>query len=367
MSTPWLYAGAFVASLAMALGFTPIALRVAKRLHVLDHPGDYKTQESPVPYLGGVAIVCSFAVVVLAGALIRPLATFTVQIPVLVATALVLAGIGLFDDLRALNPFFRFAIELGAAIALFSVGVKVELFADMAWLNLLITVFWIVGITNAFNLLDNMDGLSAGIATIAALSFFVIAAANDQVLVAALSLALAGCALGFLRHNFHPAKIYMGDAGSLFLGFVLAIIGVKLEFEAPSQVTFLVPILILGIPIFDTILVVTTRVAHRMSAFTGGRDHTSHRMVFVGIPVRAAVALIYAAGICLGWLAVSVSRVDIGTGYMLAGLAAGIGLFLGVLLGRVPVYEKSRRRRMMLIEVREHEEEPVHELTEASS
>ena len=368
MSAPWLYLGAFSASLVMAFGFTPLALRIAKRKEILDHPGDYKKQESAVPYLGGLAIVLSFAIVVLAGALVRPLQTFSLQIPLIIGCALVLSFVGLLDDLKNVNPAIRFLIEVGAAVALFFAGVQVQIFAQATWLNILITVLWIVGVSNAFNLLDNMDGLSAGVATIASLFFFIISAANGQVLVAALSLALAGCSLGFLRHNFHPAKIYMGDAGSLFLGFVLSVIGLKLQFQGPVQVTFVVPILILGIPIFDTILVVTTRLAHRINPFLGGRDHTSHRIVFVGIPVPAAVALIYTGAVCLGWLALCVSRVDIGTGYMLAGLALGVGSVMGVLLGRVPVYEQSKRRRMMLVEVQQHEEEPErNELTEASS
>ena len=367
MSAPWLYLGAFSASLVMAFGFTPLALRFAKRKEILDHPGDYKKQESAVPYLGGLAIVLSFAIVVLAGALVRPLQTFSLQIPLILGCALGLSLVGLLDDLKNVNPALRFLIEVGAAVALFFAGVQVQI-TGATWLNVLITVLWIVGVTNAFNLLDNMDGLSAGVATIASLFFFIISAANGQVLVAALSLALAGCSLGFLRHNIHPAKIYMGDAGSLFLGFMLSVIGLKLQFQGPVQVTFVVPILILGIPIFDTILVVTTRLAHKINPFLGGRDHTSHRIVFVGVPVPAAVALIYTGAVCLGWLALCVSRVDIVTGYMLAGLALGVGSILGFLLGRVPVYEKSKRRRMMLVEVQQHEEEPEQgELTEASS
>ena len=368
MSPPTLYAAAFTASLAMAFGLTPVALRIAKRREILDHPGEYKKQESAVPYLGGAAIVCSFALVVIAGSLLRPLESFTWEIPLLMGGGVLLSIVGLLDDLRALNPLVRFLVEVAAAVALFWVGARVELFPGLDWLNLLVTVLWIVGVTNAFNLLDNMDGLSAGVAVIASLFFFAIAALNGQVLVAALSLALAGCALGFLRHNFHPAKIYMGDAGSLFLGFTLAIIGLKLKFEGPAHVTFLVPILILGIPIFDTVLVVTTRLLHRLSPFLGGRDHTSHRLVFVGIPVPAAVALIYMGAACLGWLAVCVSRVDATTGYMLAGLVFGVGLILGLLLARVPVYEKSRRRHMMLVEVKKHEGAPVEsELSEASN
>lgn len=358
MSNPWLYAAAFSAALAMAIGFTPLALRFALRREILDHPGDYKKQDSAVPYLGGLAIVCSFSIVVIVGTFIRPLETFTAEVPLIIGCALGLALLGLTDDLRALHPAVRFGIEVGAAVAMFSAGVRVELFAGNDPINALVTVLWIVGVTNAFNLLDNMDGLSAGVAVIASGFFFILAAANGQVLVAALALALAGCALGFLRHNFHPARIYMGDAGSLFLGFLLAVIGLKLRFDGPTQVTFLVPILVLGVPIFDTILVVGTRLAHKVSPFAGGRDHTSHRLVFLGLPVPTAVGLIYFAAIALGWLAICVSRIDVTTGYMLAGFVVVASIFFGLLLGGVPVYAQSRRRRMMLVEVERHAEEP---------
>ena len=353
-----IYAGAFFAALAMAFGFTPIALRVAVRRGILDQPGDYKRQESAVPYLGGVAIVISFAIVVLVGALIRPLATFSSEVPLIIGAGLALSILGLVDDLRGVNPFVRFLLEIAAAVALFAAGVQVEIFSSDA-LNVALTILWVVGITNAFNLLDNMDGLSAGIAALAAFFFFVIAAMNGQILVAALAIALSGCALGFLRHNFHPARIYMGDAGSLFLGFLLAAIGMKLRFDGPVRVTFLVPILVLGIPIFDTLLVVTTRLIHRLSPFVGGRDHLSHRLVFVGIPVRPAVSLIYMGGVALGWLALAVARVDRITAYMIVGLVLVITFFLGTLLALVPVYESSRRRKMMLVAVEEHEEPPT--------
>ncbi len=370
MSNPWLYVAAFTAALAMAFGFTPIALRFARRKRILDHPGDYKKQESAVPYLGGLAIVGSFAIVVIVGTFLRPLATFSAQVPLMIGCALVLSIMGLIDDLRGINPGLRLILEVAAAVALFYSGIKVEIFPGVEAANLAVTVLWVVGITNAFNLLDNMDGLSAGVAVIASLFLFAIAAANGQVLVGALAIALAGCALGFLRHNFHPARIYMGDAGSLFLGFMLAVIGLKLKFTSPVRVTFLVPILVLGIPIFDTVLVVLTRLAHKINPFVGGRDHTSHRLVFVGIPVPAAVSLIYMAAIGLGWLAICVSRVDVVTAYMLSGFVAVFALFIGTLLGRVPVYERSRRRHVMLVEVERHESEPEapnEEVLETSS
>jgi len=174
----------------------------------------------------------------------------------------------------------------------------------------------------------------------------VIAAANDQFLVAGLAAATAGCAVGFLRHNFHPARIYMGDCGSLFLGFMLAYLGLKLRFPGPTDVTFLVPILVLGVAILDTTLVTVCRLLRRRSPFQGGRDHVSHRLVAVGIPVPAAVSLIYGAAASLAVVALVVSRIGRAPAYWLAGLVGALALFLGVLLARVPVYDDAVTRRL---------------------
>jgi UDP-GlcNAc:undecaprenyl-phosphate GlcNAc-1-phosphate transferase len=349
------YAGAFVASLALVLLLTPVALKIALRRSVLDHPGGYKEHESPVPYLGGVSIVAAFSGAVIIASLLGPPRPGAREAILIITLGLVLSLMGLIDDLRSLNPLLRLAIEIGVALVLWRVGIGVSIFG-IEGADALITVLWIVGITNAFNLLDNMDGLSAGVAAIAAAWFFVIAATNGQIAVAALSIALCGCALGFLRHNFHPAKIYMGDAGSLFLGFLLSVIGIKLRFEGPIQVTFFVPILVLGVAIFDTVLVTATRLLHRQNPWSGGRDHTSHRLVFVGVPIRAAVSLVYGAGVALGWLALVMSRLDYPTGMILMGLVLTVSAFLSVLLGVVPVYESSKRRHMMITQIRGHEE-----------
>lgn len=353
--TPWAYFWAFAVALGASFGFTPVALRIARRFSVLDHPRDYKAQESPVPYLGGLAIVAAFSVVVVAGSFLRAPPQGAGQLALVIGLALGLSILGLIDDLRGLHPLPRLALQVAAALIVWASGIRVELFHELS-ADAAITTLWIVGITNAFNLLDNMDGLSAGLAAIASAFFFILGALNGQIAVAALAAALCGCAIGFLRHNFHPARIYMGDAGSLFLGFMLAVIGIKLEFEVPQQISFMVPVLVLGVPILDTTVVVLARLTHRLNPFAGGRDHISHRLVFVGIPVRSAVALVYAAGIALGWLAVLMSRLDAASGYILMGFVIAVSAFAGVMLGLVPVYEHSRRRRMMIMEVVPHEE-----------
>jgi UDP-GlcNAc:undecaprenyl-phosphate GlcNAc-1-phosphate transferase len=232
-------------------------------------------------------------------------------------------------------------------------------FPGPEWTDFLVTVLWVVGVTNAFNLLDNMDGLSAGVATIAGLAFCLVAGLNGQFLVAALSAAVAGCASGFLRHNFHPAKIYMGDAGSLFLGFLLAFLAIRLKLvDAPKSVALFVPVLILGVALFDTTLVTFNRIRHHRSPMQGGRDHASHRLVWVGIPVPVSVGLIYALAASLGFLGLLLSRLDETSGLMLVGFVLTVGLGAFVLLSAVPVYETSRKRQRMLRVVEVHEPEP---------
>jgi UDP-GlcNAc:undecaprenyl-phosphate GlcNAc-1-phosphate transferase len=354
----WDYLAVVASSITLAVILTPRLLRLALRRQILDHPSDIKAQASPVPYLGGIAIVASFAIVVLLAALVRPPNSGLDELGVILGLAVALAAIGLLDDLRGLSPWLRLGAEVAAGVAVWATPAHADVFQNNA-LNLIVTTAWIVGVTNAFNLLDNMDGLSAGVAAIAALFVFLIAVDGGQFLVATLAIALAGCAVGFLRSNFHPARIYMGDAGALFLGFMLAVLCLKLRFpDAPRVIGLFVPVLILGICLFDTSLVTVNRLIHRRNPLSGGRDHTSHRLVFVGIPVPVTVVLTYVAATTLGALAYVLSRADLTTGLVLIGIVVTLAATFGVLLSLVPVYETSQRRHLMIQEVVEHETEP---------
>src|SRR3954451_14466614 len=353
------YALAFLVSGALAWVLTPLMLRIAVRRSILDLPGERKAQASPVPYLGGVAIVIAFSLTVLvAGAVTDPPGGVAALAAVLGA-GLLLALTGLVDDLRGLSPYLRLAAEFAAGAVVYSADPGIT-FPGPKWLDFLVTVLWVVGVTNAFNLLDNMDGLSAGVATISGLSFCIIAGMNGQFLVAALSAAVAGCAAGFLRHNFHPAKIYMGDAGSLFLGFLLAALAVRLKLvDAPRLVAAFVPVLVLGVALFDTPLVTVNRLYHRLNPMSGGRDHMSYRLVWVGIPVPVVVAIIYGLAVSLGFLGALLTRLDTTSGMMLVGFVLTIALGTMALLSAVPVYESSRQRQAMMRVVRDHELEPL--------
>jgi UDP-GlcNAc:undecaprenyl-phosphate GlcNAc-1-phosphate transferase len=352
------YAAAFVISLSLSWSLTPLMLRVALRWSVLDVPDERKAQASPVPYLGGVAIVVAFSLTVLLAALAAAPAGGYRPLAAVLGAGLVLAGMGLLDDLAGLNPFLRLAIEAGAGVVVYATEPAISL-PGPTWLAITVTVVWVVGVTNAFNLLDNMDGLSAGVAALAAVAFTLVAGIQGQYLVAALGAAVAGCAAGFLRHNFHPAKIYMGDAGSLFLGFLLATLSVRLRLaDAPRAVSLFVPVLILGVALFDTTLVTVNRLRHGRSPLVGGRDHASHRLVWVGIPVPVSVGLIYGVAASLGFLAILLARLDTTSGLMLVAFVLTVGAAVFALLSSVPVYETSRRRQSMMRVVRTHEPEP---------
>jgi UDP-GlcNAc:undecaprenyl-phosphate GlcNAc-1-phosphate transferase len=244
---------------------------------------------------------------------------------VVLGLALVFSVMGLVDDLRGLSPWLRFAFGLGVAAGLVAYGVRLDsplpLAADVA-----ISVVWILGITNAFNLLDNIDGLAAGTAALASGAYFFIAVINDQPYSALLAIGLAGAMLGFLRSNFHPATIYMGDAGSLFIGFMMAYLGLKMRTNITEIPQLFAPVVVLGVAVLDTTLVVVSRVHRGVSPFTGGQDHLSHRFLRLGLSVRRSVTVLLFASLALGVLAVGLSEAPAGVGYwMLASiLASGV-------------------------------------------
>jgi UDP-GlcNAc:undecaprenyl-phosphate GlcNAc-1-phosphate transferase len=291
------YLVAFAASFAIVVAVTPLFRSLALNQDILDGPDGpdgRKHQHQAMPYLGGLAIALGFTAVVLGGAALgRPLSANGWLAAGVVLPALGLGAIGLLDDIGGLGVRSRFLAQTLAgiitAVISISLGTSASLFGNRL-VDALVTIFWVIGITNAINLLDNMDGLAAGSVAISALAFFVVAALNGQYLVAALSIALAGACVGFLMHNWSPATIYMGDSGALFLGFLLAVIAVRLHFPHHSHVSALASrLLILALPIIDTSTVVISRLRRGVSPFQGARDHLSHRLLRRGYSTRGAV------------------------------------------------------------------------------
>jgi UDP-GlcNAc:undecaprenyl-phosphate GlcNAc-1-phosphate transferase len=330
------YAAAFAAALLGALAVTPIARRVALRFGIVDMPAARKVHTDPVPYLGGLAIILAFVGAMVLGVVVRGLPGSYAQVVAILGGGLILAAMGLIDDLYVVPGWIKVPVEIALALWLYAAGVHARPFKHLV-LDLPLNVAWVVGVTNAVNYQDNMDALSSGIVTIAATYFFVMAALTDQTLVASLAAALTGCALGFLWWNRPPARIFMGDAGSLFLGFLLAALGLELRFNNIDQVTFFVPVAVMAIPILDALMVSVSRVQRGLSPIHPGKDHISHRLVKVGIPSRAAVGLIYVACASSGWLGLIIAYAQPHTAYFLMGWLVVMALFLGWLLLRVKV------------------------------
>ena len=320
-------------ALILAVGSTPIARRAALRLGIIDKPSVRKIHVNPIPLLGGVAIYAAcIAALLIFGNRYR----LNELVGILVGASLV-SFLGVWDDRRSLSPLLKLAGQFVAASILVLTGVYVGTF-PWIWLNIAITLVWVVVITNSLNLLDNMDGLSGGVGAAAAIYFLLLATVNDQYLVGALSAALIGACLGFLVYNFNPASIFMGDAGSMFLGFMLAAVGIKLRFpEGVQIVTWMVPVLILGLPLFDTALVIVSRLRRGLNPLTTpGKDHVSHRLVALGYTRREAVLMCYLICAGLGVVALFITQASIIEGYIVGGVVAVVGVWSLWRLERVP-------------------------------
>ncbi len=306
------YFPVMIAGFAAVVGITPITRRLAFRYGVLDQPSSRKVHQSPTPLMGGLAI---YAALVLALLFFSP-PFYIVEFGAIMAGATWLVLLGFVDDRNGMRPWIKMAGQVLAGVVLVLAGIQIHAFSSDV-LNVGLTLFWIVGITNAMNFQDNMDGLAAGITAIASAFFFVMAVREELTLVSSLAAALAGASVGFLIYNFSPASTFMGDMGSMVLGFLLAVLAIKLDFSATPDlqvVTSAVPVVVLGFPIFDMVLVVFTRLRERRSPMQGGKDHTSHRLVTLGISQRTAVLVLYGACIVFGSIAVQLSQATVDEG-----------------------------------------------------
>jgi len=243
--------------------------------------------------------------------------------------ATLMSFMGLVDDRFQLNAYVKLGFQVGVAIMAYLFDVRVMIFSSPL-LDSLLTVLWIVGITNAMNMLDNMDGLLAGVSAVIAAFFTVLAAINGQYLVSLLSAAVLGACLGFLFWNLNPASVFMGDSGSMFLGFLLACIAIKLRFigQTPA-VSWMVPVIVMGLPIFDTTLVTLSRLRRGKNPLTSpGKDHSSHRIANHGFSKREAVMILYLVSGALGVIAIIASVANIVASFMIAISLLAIGAYL---------------------------------------
>ncbi len=318
----------FLVSLALSSLLVPLLRKIAFKYSVLDKPNQsHKTHQESVPYLGGIAIVIPVLLLVIAGPLIFVEdSDYSRRTVLFLLPAILLALLGLFDDIKSLSASSRFFVQSVLAIVitlcLNQEGYGVSILSNDLG-DLLLSIFWLVGISNAFNFFDNLDGGAAGIMIVASLTLFLLGLLGGQFLISSISLTLSGAGLGFLWWNRSPARIYLGDSGALFIGFILAVSLLQFEPNVESRIaSALIPVLILALPVIDTSVAVLSRIFRGVSIFQGSRDHLSHRLIFLGLSRRKTAYYLWSLSALFSSLTFLISNVseDAALGISLLGL-----------------------------------------------
>ena len=306
----------FVISYALVGLLTPLMRKIALAQGVLDRPNSaHKSHKNPVPYLGGVAIIIGVVIVSYIALISNKFtwSNFWLATSVL-GPAIVMGLVGLWDDLKSLNPLPRFIGQSIAGLVVAFILILNNNIGNPTGITILdvaITVLWIVGICNSINFFDNLDGGAAGTVAITAISLTYLAITGDQYFIAALSVVVAGSTLGFLIWNRTPARIYMGDAGALFLGVLIATLTVRFKPTTDNSISsFAIPLLLLAIPILDTTVAVFSRLRRGVSPFQGGKDHLSHRLVRYGLSRKVAAITLWLLSALYCFFAVLISKSD---------------------------------------------------------
>lgn len=325
----------FFISAVLSLIFTPLVRMLALKYGRVAKPREDRWHKTPIALFGGIAIYFS---IIITSAIFAP---HTNKFLGVLAGGTFLFAVGIIDDLNPIKPYTKLLSQIAAAVIAIFFGIRIEMFTPVIALPL--TVLWIIAVTNAFNLLDNMDGLSAGIAFITACVMSAASATQNRWDLAVMSFIIAGASLGFLRYNFSPASIFMGDCGSMFLGFLIGALSIMgtYQYASNSIITIAIPVLVLAVPIFDTTLVTIMRNLTGRPISQGGKDHTSHRLVILGLSERKAVLLLYALSIIAGALAITYLHFNLYITTIIGVLMLIILFFLGVFLSEAKVYSKE--------------------------
>ncbi len=309
---------AFFISLGIVLFITPFVIKLAIKTGALDAPDKRKVHHKPIPRLGGLGIYVSFTVTIILAALGSNIeAGHGWELLGLLLGGTYIAIIGIIDDYTNLPAKVKLLGQIAAACILASFDVRIEFLTNpfgnwifLEYLALPVTVFWIVGLTNTVNLIDGLDGLAAGVSTIASVTLLLVAYRQNDAFVVLLTATLVGAALGFLRYNFNPARIFMGDTGSMFLGYIFAGISIIGAMKSATTVALIVPILALGLPILDTTFAIIRRYRGGVPIFKPDRGHLHHRLLDLGFTQRQAVLLMYVFSSFLGMSAIVLTEVQ---------------------------------------------------------
>lgn len=305
-----IYIVSFLFSFFLAIGLTPIARKIAIKFQIVDSPSGRKVHHGAMPYLGGVSIYLSFSVPYILLVLVTDVVATNIGYALLIGGFIVFLT-GLVDDCFDLKPIFKILGQLIASLVAVRFGLSVDVITlpfvgetiNLGYFGTGLTIIWILAITNAVNLIDGLDGLASGVSFIAGLSLFAISLILGNVMTALLLLLFCGSLLGFLKDNFNPAKIFMGDAGSLFLGYFLAIISL-LELKQVTVVSLLLPIIILGVPLSDTLYAMIRRKRNKQSILSPDKNHLHHCLLNNGLSHKHTVLVIYGISLSFALFAV---------------------------------------------------------------
>lgn len=326
----------FSVALILTLISTPIVRNIAIKKHFLDQPNTRKVHTIPVPLLGGLSIYFSLLIAALVGIVVAGIPITRMMISILSGMT-ILVVLGIVDDRRGMSLKIKLSGQILAACLVVFFGARVS-FIPFEFFSIGVSIFWIVGMTNALNLLDNMDGITGGVACIASFAFCFFSLIIGQDLITIFSLALAGASLGYLRYNFSPASIFLGDAGSMMIGFLLAVFGLIVGNSQSSYIGLAIPILVLAFPIFDTSLVTITRLVDGRNVSQGGKDHSTHRIrMLIGSDEHTAL-IVYMANIALAGAAILLFfYFTLTTMIILVCSVAFIFSYLGIKLSKISV------------------------------
>ncbi|GMB01349.1 MraY family glycosyltransferase [Pelosinus sp. IPA-1] len=323
------YIVAFTVALAVAYFVTPRVKDLAIKVGALDAPDARKVHTRPIPRMGGLAIYAAFVLAVLASMYVSR------EVLGLLVGGTVILIVGIIDDLKPLPARVKLLGQIVAASVLVMFDIRIEWltnpFGDMLYVEYLsipLTILWVVGLTNTVNLIDGLDGLAAGVSTIASVTILLVALQQNFWTVAVLTAALAGSALGFLQHNFNPAKIFMGDTGSMFLGYMLAAISILGAVKSAATIALIVPIVALGLPILDTAFAIIRRYMSGRPIFKPDKGHLHHRLLEMGLTQKQAVLLMYVISGCLGLSAIALTEVNKSLGAFIVIALLGVA-FIG--------------------------------------
>lgn len=322
---------------------TPAIMSFAEKIGAVDKPGIRKVHKTNMPRLGGLAIYMVFTVVLVA---FFPISDF---LKGLLLGSTIIVFVGAVDDCKGIAPKFKLLGQITAALVVVYFGTTVQFvtspFDGIILLGILavpVTLLWIVGITNAVNLIDGLDGLAAGISAIAAVTIGIIAFLEGQYEVAVTSLVLAGAVLGFLKYNFYPARIFMGDTGSMFLGFVLAILAIQGLTKSATVISLFIPVVIFGVPILDTFFAVMRRFANGNPIFQADKEHVHHRLLDLGFSHKQTVLLIYGISIILGLSAILLTVITTEKGILMLIALSTIAFYAASRLGVTKIHSEVK-------------------------